>query len=102
MLYEDKFYFKLFRRLEEGPHPDKEMTQFLTEKAGFPMIPPYAGSIEYQQPGSEPTLIGLLQGFVPHQGDAWTYTVDTVGRYFENVLSRLREIQEIPRRRFSF
>jgi len=96
MLFEDKFYFKLFRRLEEGPHPDKEMTQFLTEKAGFSMIPPYAGSIEYQQSGSEPTLIGLLQGYVPNQGDAWTYTVDTVGRYFENVLSRLREMQEIP------
>ncbi|OGP94070.1 MAG: maltose alpha-D-glucosyltransferase [Deltaproteobacteria bacterium RBG_16_47_11] len=95
MLFEDKFCFKLFRRLEEGPHPDKEMTQFLTEMAGFSAIPPYAGSIEYQQPGSEPTLIGLLQGFVSNQGNAWTYTLDAVGRYFENVLSRLREIQDM-------
>lgn len=97
ILFGDKLYFKLFRRLEEGPHPDKEMTQFLTEKAGFPAIPPYAGSIEYQRPGSEPTLMGLLQGFVSNQGDAWAYTADAVGRYFENVLSRSREVSQIPR-----
>jgi maltose alpha-D-glucosyltransferase/alpha-amylase len=96
VLFEDKFYFKLFRRLEEGPHPDREMTQFLTERAGFPSIPAYGGSIEYQQPGSEPMVVGLLQGLVSNQGDAWTYTADAVGRYFENVLSRLREIQEVP------
>ncbi len=96
ILYEDKFYFKLFRRLEEGPHPDKEMTQYLTERATFSSIPPYPGSIEYRQPGSEPSLIGLLQGFVPNQGDAWTYTLDAVGRYFERVLSQRGEIQEMP------
>jgi maltose alpha-D-glucosyltransferase/alpha-amylase len=96
ILYEDRFYFKLFRRLEEGPHPDREMTQYLTESVAFPSIPPYAGSIEYRQPGSEPTLIGLLQGFVSSQGDGWTYTLDAVGRYFERVLSRKGEIQEMP------
>jgi maltose alpha-D-glucosyltransferase/alpha-amylase len=96
ILYEDRFYFKLFRRLEEGPHPDKEMTQYLTESATFPSIPSYAGSIEYRRPGSEPVLAGLLQGFVPNHGDAWTYTLDAVGRYFERVLSRRGEIQEMP------
>jgi maltose alpha-D-glucosyltransferase/alpha-amylase len=96
-LYEDRFYFKLFRRLEEGPHPDKEMAQFLSEKANFPSIPPYAGSIEYWEPGTAPVLLGVLQGFVSNQGDAWTYTLDAVGRYFERVLSRIGEIKEIPK-----
>jgi maltose alpha-D-glucosyltransferase/alpha-amylase len=96
ILYEDRFYFKLFRRLEEGPHPDREITQYLTEHAAFPSIPSYAGSIEYRQPGLEPVLAGLLQGFVPNQGDAWTYTLDAVGRYFERVLSRRGEIPEMP------
>ena len=39
ILYEDKFYFKLFRSLKEGPNPDQEMTQFLTEKAVIPGDP---------------------------------------------------------------
>jgi maltose alpha-D-glucosyltransferase/alpha-amylase len=96
-LYGDKFYFKLFRGLKEGINPDQEIIQFLTEKASFQYIPPFAGSIEYRQPGSEPIIIGLLQGFIPNQGNAWTYTLDTIGRYFEQVLSRVREIQEAPK-----
>jgi maltose alpha-D-glucosyltransferase/alpha-amylase len=96
-LYEDKFYFKLFRGLKEGINPDQEIVQFLTERASFQYIPPFAGSIEYRRPGSEPIIMGLLQGFIPNQGDAWTYTLDTLGRYFERVLSRVREIQEAPK-----
>ena len=97
ILYEDKFYFKLFRNPKEGINPDREIIQFLTEKTGFQNIPHFAGSIEYQRPGSEPIAIGLLQAFVPNQGDAWTYTQDAIGRYFEKVLSRLNEMGEPPK-----
>jgi maltose alpha-D-glucosyltransferase/alpha-amylase len=38
----------------------------------------------------------LLQGYLSNQGDAWGYTRDAIGRYFEQVLSRGRGIQEIP------
>ncbi len=97
IIYEDTFYGKLFRRLEEGAHPEHELIRFLTERAGFTAIPPFAGSLEYSQPGSAPICLGILQGFIPNQGDAWTYAQDAVGRYFEQVLSRRAEIQEIPR-----
>ncbi len=97
ILYEDKFYLKLFRNLKEGINPDQEMTKFLTEKARFQYVPPFAGSIEYRRPGFEPITLGLLQGFISNQGDAWTYTQDAIGRYFEKVLSRAREIQEAPK-----
>lgn len=98
ILYEDKFYLKLFRNLKEGINPDQEVTQFLTEKAGFQYIPPFVGTIEYRRPGSEPIVIGLLQGFVQCQGDSWTYSLDALGRYFEQVLSRIREISETPKK----
>jgi maltose alpha-D-glucosyltransferase/alpha-amylase len=97
VLYEDKLYLKLFRNLKEGDNPDREITQFLTERMGFQYIPPFAGNIEYRQPGLEPIVIGLLQGFIQCQGDAWTLTLDSLGRYFEQVLSRVREIPEVPK-----
>jgi maltose alpha-D-glucosyltransferase/alpha-amylase len=97
ILYGDKYYFKLFRGLKEGVNPDQEITRFLTEKAEFPQIPPFVGSMEYRRAGSEPIVIGLLQGFIPNQGDAWTFTIDALDRYFEKVLSRAKEIQEIPK-----
>jgi maltose alpha-D-glucosyltransferase / alpha-amylase len=97
ILYSDKYYFKLFRSLKEGVNPDQEIIRFLTEKTNFANIPPFAGSIQYRHAGLEPVAIGLLQGFIPNQGDAWTYTKDAMGRYFERVLSRVKEIREIPR-----
>ena len=97
VLYEDKFYLKLFRNLKEGVNPDREIVQFLTEKARFSYISPFAGTLEYRRPGSEPILIGLLQGFVQCQEDSWTYTLDALGRYFEQVLSRVKEFQKVPK-----
>jgi maltose alpha-D-glucosyltransferase/alpha-amylase len=97
VFYDEKFYLKLFRILNEGVNPDQELTQFLTERAGFPHIPPFAGAIEYRRPGSAPITIGLLQGFVHAEGDSWKYTLDSIGRYFEQVLSRRKEIGEIPK-----
>ena len=32
--------------------------------------------------------MGILHGFVPNQGDAWKYTLDELGRFFERVISR--------------
>jgi maltose alpha-D-glucosyltransferase/alpha-amylase len=97
ILYGDKFYLKLFRNLKEGNNPDQEITQFLTERGGFQYIPPFAGVIDYRRSGLEPILIGLLQGFVQCQGDAWRFSLDALGRYFEKVLSRVNEIKEVPK-----
>jgi maltose alpha-D-glucosyltransferase/alpha-amylase len=79
---------KLFRKLEGGINPDVELQQFLSERAGFPHIPSYAGAIEYRQNNAEPVSIGLLQGFVPNEGTAWSFALDNLGHFFESVLSR--------------
>jgi maltose alpha-D-glucosyltransferase / alpha-amylase len=95
-LYEDKFYFKLFRNLKEGVNPEVEMVRFLTDHKRFQSIPPFAGAIEYQCPDSEPVTIGLLMGFIPNQGDGWSYTQDVVNRYFDSVLSKPEDIDKPP------
>jgi maltose alpha-D-glucosyltransferase / alpha-amylase len=97
ILYEHTFFFKLYRRLVgEGINPDLEITRFLTEQVKFPHISPFAGTIEYHRHGStEPVVLGLLQGLIPNAGDAWTYTLETLGRFFEEILS-LGKVQETP------
>lgn len=96
ILYEDRFFLKLFRNLKEGINPDQEITRFLTEKGGFGHIPPFAGCLEYRRSGSESISLALLQGQVSSQRDAWTYTLNAVHRYFEQALSRSKEITKIP------
>lgn len=98
ILYKNTFFLKLFRRLDVGVNPDLEIGRFLIKKTSFPNSPPYVGAIEYRQPYSEPIVIGLLQGFVPNQGDAWGYVLDAVGRYFERVLSGSQDVQQVPER----
>ncbi len=97
MLYGNKLFFKLFRHLDEGMNPDLEISKFLTEKAYYAHVPPFAGAIEYRRPDAEPVVAGMLQAFVHNQGDAWTYTLDSVERYFERALSRRKELDEIAK-----
>ncbi|MBI3804582.1 MAG: maltose alpha-D-glucosyltransferase [Nitrospirae bacterium] len=97
ILYDHAFFFKLYRRLDEGVNPDLEVGRYLTEQTPpFPRIPPFAGAIEYRKNGAEPIVIGLLQGYVQNEGDAWRYTVDAVSRFFERVLSIRGEVRELP------
>lgn len=96
IVYEDIFFLKLYRRPGEGMNPDLEIIRFLADKTGYANVPTFAGGMEYLRPGVEPVIIGNLQGFVPNQGDAWTYTLDEVRQYFERVLSEQKSIEEVP------
>lgn len=105
-LYGKELFFKLYRRLDEGLNPDVDIERFLTERTLFVNIPPFIGTIEYrrdvvpsdsEEAVSQPIIIGMFQGFVSNQGDAWAYTLDSVGGYFERVVSKRDEIREIPK-----
>jgi maltose alpha-D-glucosyltransferase/alpha-amylase len=93
MLFADKFFLKLYRKLEDGVNPDVEVTRFLTERANFANVPAFNGAIEYRREKSQPTVVCLLQDAVESEGDAWTLTLDAVGRYYERVLARKGELQ---------
>ncbi|MCB2213198.1 maltose alpha-D-glucosyltransferase [bacterium] len=87
ILYGDKFFFKLYRLLEEGQNPDVELTRFLTGSRQFENVPPYAGMIEYRGADEEPMAAALLQGLVSNQGDAWTFAIDMLEGYVEQLLT---------------
>src|SRR5438132_11813923 len=93
MLFDNKFFLQLYRKLEDGVNPDVEITRFLTEKTDFPNVPAFVGALEYRRAKAEPTVICLLQRAVPNEGNVWTLTVDAVGRYYERVLGRKADFQ---------
>ncbi len=88
LVYGDRLILKMFRKLGEGTNPDLEILRFLSEEPSFPNTPSLAGAIEYQRRNSEPHTLGILQGFVPNEGDAWQYTLDSLTGYFEQALAR--------------
>jgi maltose alpha-D-glucosyltransferase/alpha-amylase len=93
MLFDNKFFLKLYRKLEDGVNPDVEITRFLTEKTDFPNVPAFVGALEYHRPKAEPTVVCLLQRAIANEGNVWTLTVDALGRYYERVLERKGDFQ---------
>jgi maltose alpha-D-glucosyltransferase/alpha-amylase len=102
LLYGDRFVLKVFRRIQEGINPELEIDRSLAEKTSFRQIPPLAGGLEYQRSWGEPMTLALLQAFVANQGDAWRLTRESVGRYFERVLTGEVQAQELPVPRLPF
>ncbi|MFA7386930.1 MAG: maltose alpha-D-glucosyltransferase [Thiohalobacteraceae bacterium] len=81
VFYAEDFMLKVYRKLREGVNPELEMGRFLTEVAHFPRVAPLLGGIEYRSANGECVTLGLLQGFVPNQGNAWSYTLDYLERF---------------------
>jgi maltose alpha-D-glucosyltransferase/alpha-amylase len=81
VVFGERLMLKVFRRLEEGVNPELEVGRFLTEKTEFDQIAPLAGSLEYRRDRGEPVTMAVLQGYVPNQGDAWQYTLNTLSHY---------------------
>ena len=90
ILYGTSYFLKLYRKMERGPHPDADVTRYLSEDRQFPHVPPFAGSVSLSDVAGS-GVIALLVGFTPNQGDGWTYTLDALARYFERVLAARRE-----------
>ncbi len=83
VLYGDRLILKLFRRFQPGPNPDCEVERYLTERARFDRVPPFAGLLEYTPADAEPATLGLLEGLVENEGDAWKWTLEEIERYYE-------------------
>jgi maltose alpha-D-glucosyltransferase/alpha-amylase len=99
VMYGDWMILKLFRRLEEGLNPDLEIGRFLTEKTPFEHISRVAGALEYRRRKSKPMSLAILQNFVVNEGDAWQYTLDSLERYLQSVLSHATvQAPPIPRK----
>ena len=74
-----EFFFKLYRRLQVGEHPEAEIMKHLSQKAaqGLPKIAPdFYGDFSYTKDGETRTL-GILEEHVPDAQNAWDLMVRT-------------------------
>ncbi len=98
--YGEKFMLKLYRHLEEGTSPELEISRFLTERQPFPNAPKVAGALEYRSDlQAEPVTFAVLHTFVRNEGDAWKYTLDSLGRFYDQVLATPSVSAPLPQTR---
>jgi maltose alpha-D-glucosyltransferase/alpha-amylase len=85
-----RLLLKLYRRLEEGPSPEQEALKHLAT-VKFDRVLRILAALEYKQ-NAEASTILIDERLVSHQGNAWDYTLDELGRYYERALIARNEI----------
>lgn len=95
MVYNDKYFFKFYRKIETEINPDLEIVRFLSENTSFRNAPKYAGSVEFRDNEGNIIVFGLLQEKVDNQGDTWVMTIDSVGRFYERIMAKAKK-EKLP------
>jgi len=72
IIFGNRLFLKLYRKVETGINPDIELSKFLSEDAQFNSIPKWLGSIEWQS-SVGPIGVGILQEMLNDVKPAWEY-----------------------------
>ncbi len=83
---------KVYRRLEVGIQPEVEVGRFLSDKANFPHVPPWLGSLDRIDPEGRPTTYAAAFGYAANEGDGWRWTLD----HLEGTLGRIADEAALP------
>jgi maltose alpha-D-glucosyltransferase/alpha-amylase len=95
IVFGDRWILKLYRRLQPGINLDRELGEHLTRQS-FPHTPAIVGAIEIGALRGERITLAALQAYVPNQGDAWDFTLESLGRYLERVRAGSMDPRELP------
>ncbi|HYE25223.1 MAG TPA: maltose alpha-D-glucosyltransferase [Clostridia bacterium] len=86
----ENFVLKLYRKIEPGMQPDREIAEFLTQNE-FTHTPRALGALEYRMVDADgelqTTSIGLLTSFPRNATLGWDYMLHQLGLYFERALT---------------
>ena len=70
-----------------GPEPRRRGRPLPHRAARFANSPPCAARSSTGRRTASASTLAVLQEFVPNEGDAWSYTLDALGRFFEDALA---------------
>ena len=94
MIFGEKYFLKLYRKLFDETNPEVDMVAFLTDESDFRNIPAFGGSLSWQQPGVADVTLGMVQRMVPNNKDSWMQTGDYLNDFLYAVPQRLFAIRE--------
>lgn len=80
----ERAVLKMLRRLFTGRHPEVDMSGALTE-GGFTHTAPLLGYVYRLDEQQVPTVLAVLQGYIPNQGNAWEWGLERLERYSQDM-----------------
>lgn len=93
IFYDNRYYLKLYRRLDSTINPDLEITQYLSEVVKFKNSPTFVGGISYHTAANNRVILGMMEDLTSSNETGWQYAQDALHRYFEQVETRDKEIK---------
>jgi maltose alpha-D-glucosyltransferase/alpha-amylase len=82
LIYGDRMFLKVFRRLTPGIHPDFEIGRFLSERSSFDRVPRAAGALIVDRGPNEPITVAILQEWVRSVGTGWDRALAALDAYY--------------------
>lgn len=104
VVYGNQYILKFYRKVSEGMNPELEIGRYLVQHHAQVQVPKVLGSLEYRrrkgsrsfESADKSITLAILQEYIPNEGDAWHYTLDSLGQYFETVLIHHQEVDPVP------
>ncbi|WP_118976338.1 maltose alpha-D-glucosyltransferase [Taibaiella koreensis] len=87
VIFEDKFYLKLYRKVDYDINPDQEMIRMLTGPLQFEYAPAFMGTVDWIS-GKGNITLAMVQQLVENHGDAWLYMQEKLTAYNDLILSQ--------------
>ncbi len=86
VIFNNRYFFKWFRKVDVGENPDLQTIKFLTEETAFRNIPSYVSHISWRI-NNDFALIGMMQLAITNNGDAWFYVCNDLKIIYSNILN---------------
>jgi trehalose synthase-fused probable maltokinase len=86
VLVGDRYFLKVFRRLQLGENPEIEVGRTLGARANDARVPSLIAWANYQAEGALPVSIAMVQQQIPSRGTAWQRALDQVDVFCERAL----------------
>ena len=77
LIYDERLFVKLYRRLAVGINPDAELTRFLSVVARFQNVPEFAGEVTWNG-----ASLALATALTHNQGDAWPLALSAAREFY--------------------
>ncbi len=85
LIYDGRYFLKLYRKPELGENPDAELLRFLSVCQHFPHVPAFCGAIELRTGRGATRVLGLLVANVANDGDGWTFTLRELEGFYDRL-----------------
>lgn len=94
IVFGDKYFLKLYRKLFTQTNPEVDMVEFITENSDFAYIPAFAGSLVWKKDKEADITLGMMQRMVENQADSWVQTGEQLNEFVDAFVDKSFSIKE--------